>query len=111
MDTRRPCAEAVLRRKTVVWVNQGILVEEKSGGGGGGGDGGEASAATAGETSFYRLTSGEDSKAAFGAAAADDEGVGGRARLLFTPQNSRAFNPSVSSFDTSKNTRIFITSC
>jgi anaphase-promoting complex subunit 2 len=54
--------EAVLRRKAVVWINQGVLVEEK----------GEAE-------SSYRLTSGEDGKAAFGAAAADDEGGGGGA--------------------------------
>lgn len=56
--------KAVLRRKAVVWINQGILVEEK----------GEAPGA-----SCYRLTSGEDSRATFGAAAADDEGGSGTA--------------------------------
>ena len=55
--------KAVARRKAVVWINQGLLVEEK-------GDVGEG---------FYRLTSGQEAKAAFGAAAADDEGGGGGA--------------------------------
>ena len=71
LATEMGVTKAVLRRKTVVWVNQGILVEGKddSQGGGGGGD----------DASFYRLTSGEDDQAAFGAAAADDEGGGGGA--------------------------------
>jgi len=46
----------------VVWINHGIITEEK------GGEAGEAA---------YRLTSGEQSTDAFGAAAADDEGGGG----------------------------------
>ena len=54
---------ATLRRKAVVWINQGLLVEEKN----------------EGDGSSYRLTTGDDGRAAFGAAAADDEGGGGGA--------------------------------
>ena len=55
---------ATLRRKAVVWINQGLLVEEKNEGPDG---------------SSYRLTTGDDGRVAFGAAAADDEGGGGGA--------------------------------
>ena len=47
----------------MVWINQGLLVEEKN----------------EGDGSSYRLTTGDDGRAAFGAAAADDEGGGGGA--------------------------------
>jgi anaphase-promoting complex subunit 2 len=53
---------ATLRRKAVVWINNGLLVEEK-----------------ADDVAAYRLTTGDDGRAAFGAAAADDEGGGGGA--------------------------------
>ena len=61
--------KATLRRKTVVWVNRGLVAEEKAPGAVGGS-----------ETSYYVLTSGKDGgDNKFGAAAADDEGGGGGA--------------------------------